>query len=181
MTTTLTDHLTKVWQELKDAVRTEDWGATQQSFHRMEKIQQVNEEFAKKLEEIGDFGGPPPFDESKTVVQFNGVRRGTIRPTELRIDLDRIPISLNNQIVVATGNWILKNRPGSIPVIKNFVHRDNSGFSPSAQTKRLNDGSYIEVGDSQRTLVVKARKLLDSCGYLNTKLQVQLEDGSIIE
>jgi hypothetical protein len=180
MTTTFTDHLMKVWQELKEAVRNEDWPATQQSFHRMEKIQQVNEEFAKKLEEeIGDAFGGPPLTVSKPMVELNGVRRGTIRPAELRIGSDRIPISLNNQIVVATGNWIIK-QGHTIPPIRNFVHRDNSGFSPSAQTKRLDDGSFIEVGDSQRTLVVKAPKLLDFCGFRNTKIEVHLEDGAII-
>jgi len=177
---TLTDHIKTAWQDLKESVRNEDWAATKRGFRRMEGLQQVNEESAKKIEEIKPiFDSPPSFTESRPIADFNGVRRGTIRPKELRIGADRIPISLNNQIVIATGNWILK-QGATIPVLRNFVHRDNSGFSQSAQIKRLDNGSFVEVGDSQPTLISKARKLLDVCGFRNSKIEVHLEDGTVL-
>ena len=45
------------------------------------------------------------------------------------------------------------------------MHENNIGFANSAQTKHLDNGWYIEVGDSQETLLLKGRRLLDSCGF----------------
>ena len=60
----------------------------------------------------------------------------------------------------------------------NFVHENNIGFANSAPTKHLDNGWYIEVGDSQETLLLKGRRLLDSCGFRHLPLQVVLEDGT---
>lgn len=177
---TLTDHIKNAWQDLRDSVRNEDWTATQRGFQRMETLQHVNEESAKKFQELEPIPDHSLNQDDPVAELLNGVRRGTIRPKELRIGSERIPIAINNQIVVATGNWILK-KGKAIPVLRNFVHRDNTGFSPSAKTKKLEDGSFVEIGDSQSTLVSKARKLLDVCGFRDSKIEVHLEDGSVID
>jgi hypothetical protein len=62
--------------------------------------------------------------------------------------------------------------------IEHFLHEEDSGFTASAQTRELNNGWFIEIGDSRRPLVQKARKLLDACGQHNVKGQIILEDGT---
>lgn len=181
--TTLTDLIHDTWQQLKDAAKDEDWAATRQAFDKMEKLQRVNEESTKSLrdhfpdlsQERASTKAPPP--ALSTLHRFSTGKRATTRPKELRIGTERIPISLNNQIVIAAANWILQQGK-SLPEMRNFIHRDNSGFPASAQTKRLEDGSFIEIGDSQATLMLKARKLLNVCGFQARSLEVLLEDGT---
>jgi hypothetical protein len=55
-----------------------------------------------------------------------------------------------------------------------------AGFTPSASTKRLVIGQYIEIGDNQPVLLQKARKLLDICGYPGMPIEVQLVDGTVL-
>lgn len=119
-----------------------------------------------------------PDNSAPSVGYLNTERRPTTRPKELRIGPYQIPISLNNQIVVATANWILKQGV-ALPKISNFIHPTDSGFTESAQTKKLDDGSFIEIGDSQNTLIQKARKLLNACDFRQLKLEVLLEDGTV--
>ena len=105
-------------------------------------------------------------------------RRQAIHPTELRIGTVAVRVRKSNQIPVVVANWILEQGQ-TLPKIDNFVHETNSGFSRSAQTTELNDGSFIEIGDSQDMLIRKGRRLLDACGFRDRRLEVVLEDGTV--
>jgi DNA sulfur modification protein DndB len=105
-------------------------------------------------------------------------RRQTIRPTELRIGLQVVKVNVSNLIPVAVANWILKQGKTLIR-IQNFVHETNSGFPGASQTKELDNGWFIEVGDSQEVLLQKGRRLLDAHGFHDIQLTMVLEDGNI--
>lgn len=105
--------------------------------------------------------------------------KATVHPREVRIGSVRIPVQYANQIPVVVANWIL-NQGGKVQKIQNFVHETDSGFSKTAQTKRLDNGWYIEVGDSQSMLVKKAKRLLDAFGFEGVLLQVVLENGALL-
>ena len=85
----------------------------------------------------------------------------------------------SNQIPVVVGNWILKQGK-NLPRIQNFVHETSAGFPQSAQVKQLENGWFIEIGDSQQVLVQKGRRLLDACGFRDVQLQVILENGDAL-
>ena len=90
------------------------------------------------------------------------------------IDVGRL-----NEIPIVVANWILQQGK-TLHRMQNFVHETDSGFPGSAQTKRLDNGWSIEIGDSKYTLLRKGRKLLDAYGFREVTLQVVLEDGNII-
>jgi hypothetical protein len=181
----LEDHIVHAWRQLKEAANKEDWGATQQVFREMVKLQDINEQSRTLQQRIADLSNgtltPKPAawnnHRAAQVNQFNRRRRETVRPKELRIGTDRILINISNQIPIATANWILKHGK-ALPRIENFVHPTDSGFARSAQIKPLDDGSYIEIGDNQEVLIQKARRLLNECGFGNVQLVVLLADGS---
>ena len=104
--------------------------------------------------------------------------RPPIRPMELRIDADVLRLSRWNEVPVGVANWILQ-QGRTIPRMQNFVHETNSGFARSAQTKELDNGWFIEVGDSQETLLQKGRRLLNASGFRDVQLNVVMEDGTI--
>lgn len=104
-------------------------------------------------------------------------RRQTIHPAELRIGTETLRISKSNQIPVEVANWILRQAK-PLPTIPNFVQEKRFGFARTAQLKHLENGWFIEVGDSQEVLIQKGRRLLDSCGFRHLPLQVVLEDGT---
>ncbi|MCX6924583.1 MAG: DNA sulfur modification protein DndB [Verrucomicrobia bacterium] len=91
-------------------------------------------------------------------------KRPSTHPAEVRIASEAIRIRKWNQVPIAVANWVLRQGK-SLPVLQNFVHRNNIGFANSANTKELKNGWYIEVGDSQETLLLKGRRLLDSSGF----------------
>ncbi len=105
-------------------------------------------------------------------------RRQAIQPSEVRIGTAIVRVSRSNQIPLAVANWILK-QGNALPRIQNFVHETNSGFLRTAQTKELDNGWFIEIGDSQEVLIQKGRRLLDACGFRDVRLQVVLEDKTI--
>jgi hypothetical protein len=179
------DNLIKnAWDQLKEAASNENWSAVQQAFRKMATLQELDQQSRslqqRILDELSSTGALPvtPQPPFFPVDHSGRTRRGTRRPKELRIGPYHLPISINNQIAVATANWILKQGK-MLPKMSNFVHPTNSGFAVSAQTRRLDDGSFIEIGDSQDTLIQKARKLLNVCGFSELKLEVLLEDGTL--
>lgn len=105
-------------------------------------------------------------------------RRATVHPSELRIGTVAVRLNRSNQIPVVVANWILK-QGRTLPRIPNFVHETRSGFSRSAQTTELNNGWFIEIGDSQDMLIQKGRRLLDASGFRDHRLEVVLEDGTV--
>jgi DNA sulfur modification protein DndB len=104
-------------------------------------------------------------------------KRAPIHPTEVRIGDVPIWVRRANEVPVVVANWILQ-QGRALRRMQNFVHEMDSGFSASAQTKRLDNGWFIEVGDSQETLLLKGRRLLDACGFSEVTLKVVLEDGT---
>jgi len=105
-------------------------------------------------------------------------RRTAIHPSELRIGTATGRVSKSNQILLTVANWILKQGK-TLPRIQNFVHETDSGFSKAAKPVKLSNGWFIEIGDSQDTLIQKSRRLLDACGFRDVRLQVVLEDGTV--
>jgi len=108
----------------------------------------------------------------------NNRRRQTIRPSEVQIDDARYSISFANQIPVVIANWIVQQGK-TLPRIPNFVHPTNSGFASSAQTKEVDNGWFIEVGDDQGRLIEKGRELLKACGLGDIGFRVLLDDGTV--
>ena len=82
------------------------------------------------------------------------------------------------QIPIVIANWIIQQGK-ALPRIPNFVHPSNTGFAPSAQTKELKNGHFIEVGDDQGRLIEKGRELLDACGLRGVGFRVLLDDGTM--
>ena len=105
-------------------------------------------------------------------------RRQTNRAREVQIEDVRESIGYSNQIPVVIANWITRQGK-TLPRIPNFVHPTNSGFSPAAQTKQLQNGWFIEVGDDQSRLIEKGRELLNACGLRDVGFRVLLDDGTV--
>lgn len=106
------------------------------------------------------------------------VRQQTIHPVEVRIGTTVVTVTKSVHILIVVANWILKQGK-VLPRIRNFIHETDSGFYTSAKTVKLDNGSFIEVGHSQKLLIQKSRQLLDECGFREVRLQVVLEDGTI--
>src|SRR5260370_32605534 len=151
----LNEDIKNAWLRLKEAVKNEDWPITQQGFRQMAALQDLDQELRNLQQRFAQqrtggqsnetsFAQESPHAHQTPVGFLENTRRGTKRPRELRIGSQRVPISLNNQITIATANWILK-QGRTLPKIHNFIHPTNSGFAPSAPTKRLDDGSFIEI------------------------------------
>jgi len=175
------------WGHIEKAAKIKDWLEMQQAFRKMAKLQGVSEQLRSLQQQVAGLSKesfpnghapvtlPGPLNP---VPHFDNGRRGTIRPRELRIGTHREPISINNQIPIATANWIIKQGK-VLPTIRNFVQPTNSGFRSSANIRQLDDGSFIEIGDSQDTLIQKARKLLNACEFPELRIEILLEDGTL--
>jgi hypothetical protein len=161
---------------LKEATRAESWTATRDAFEQMLKLQDINESVAKGL--TSSLLPNQSHQGTKTGAPVNSGKKPTVRPRELRINDEKISISLNNQIVIETANWIL-DQGKKLPEIRGFVNSTGSGFSSTAVKKNLKDGSIIEIGLGQDTLVKKARQLLNGAGLADVKAEVLLENGEI--
>jgi hypothetical protein len=88
------------------------------------------------------------------------------------------PIARWNQIPLFVANWLLM-RGTPAPNVQ-FINSKASEFPASARLKKLSNGSFIDVGDDRDTLLRKARRLLDECGYHDVKIVVQLSNGGTI-
>lgn len=177
----LNEYIENAWQQLKEAADNENWPGTQQAFRKMATLQDLNEQsrnLQQRIAGLSDQGAPaahPPRDKQAPIPYSQ--RRPIKRPKQLRIGTHQIPIAINNQIPLETGNWILKQGV-ALPRLRNFIQPNKSQFERSAQVKQLNDNQWIEIGDSQETLIQKARKLLNLCGFRELELEIQLEDGT---
>jgi hypothetical protein len=188
MNTELSGYIENAWHQIKESANKKNWIATQEAFRKMATLQDLDEQSRKLRQRIEGLShnvstnGHRSRPDQTTPVSISrptdSRRRGTIRPRELRIGAHHEPISLNNQITIHTANWIIK-QGRTLPKIPNFIHSSNSGFTTSVQPRRLDDGSYMDIGDSQETLIRKARKLLDLCGFDELTFEVMLEDGSL--
>jgi hypothetical protein len=56
---------------------------------------------------------------------------------------------------------LLRGQGRTLPIIPNALHETESGFPRASQPKPLNNGWFIEVGDSQEVLIQRARRLLN--------------------
>jgi hypothetical protein len=177
MKTTLTELIDHRWQELKEAAKAESWTATKDAFEQMVKLQEINEAVAKEFaSDVGSNHSHEPPNAAAPVTSLG--KKPTVRPRELRINACKIPISLSNQIAIETANWIL-DQGKKLPIIPGFVNSTDSGFSSTAVKRNLKDGSIIEVGLEQGTLVKKARQLLNAAGLAHSKAEVLLENGEV--
>lgn len=183
----LDGYIQNTWRQLVEAAKNSDWAATQQAFRKMAEFQELKQQsrnLQQRIERLTNethSNGQASRQHQTPLATVAGTgmaRRGIRRPRELRIGNHHESISINNQIVIATANWMLKQGK-TLPKIHNFVHPNDFGFAASAQIRRLDDGSFIEIGDSQDTLIQKARKLLNVCGFPDLKLEVLLEDGTL--
>jgi hypothetical protein len=101
------------------------------------------------------------------------------RPVEIKVGPLKQRIRGAHEIPVVVANWLIEQGK-AVQNFENFVHAANIGFKPTATTKRLNSGQYMEVGNDQKDLLRKARILLDSCGYKGRPIEVLLKDGSVL-
>jgi hypothetical protein len=183
----LNEMIEDAWRQLAEAASRREWPATQSAFRRTAALQDLHQQSLNLQEKIAALSGEKPTASVRgngfqnpivPVSPAYGRKRGTNRPKELRIGTHRMPIAVSNQIVIETANWILR-QGHELPLIQNFVHPTNAHFLPSAQTRQLDNGSFIEIGDSQETLLLKARKLLNACNFADLKLEVVLQDGTV--
>jgi DNA sulfur modification protein DndB len=105
-------------------------------------------------------------------------KKPAIHPSEVRVGTSVARVDKSNQILITVAEWIIKQGK-TLPRIRNFVHETDSGFSRAAKTVKLSNGWFIEIGDSQETLIRKSRRLLDACGFRDVRLEVVLEDGTV--
>jgi DNA sulfur modification protein DndB len=105
-------------------------------------------------------------------------KRQTNRAKEVLIGNVQESVKYSYQIPIVIANWIIQQGK-ALPRIPNFVHSSNTGFAPSAQTKELKNGHFIEVGDDQGRLIEKGRELLDACGLRDVGFRVLLDDGTM--
>ena len=117
----------------------------------------------------------PPVSKSG-ILDGNRAKSPKLIPQLICIGDDVQKIRYLNEIPIAIANWIL-NKGGTIPENRNFIHRNDQGFSKSANIKRLQNGWYIEIGDDKQTLMMKGRKLLDMTGFGSTSFRVEILNG----
>lgn len=195
---TLLSHEPENWKEKLKTLRTVDWRRINREWQRiaMSGNDVVNQKQARmdtasflkrKLalpltsaeEKSLDGAQNPAFANTETGLrEETRQRQPVIRAKELRIGDHVEPLQAANEIPVSVANWIL-DQGKELPLIPNFVHRGKDGFAKSAQLKQAKNGWHVEVGDSQITLIQKARKLLDRCGFGAVGFSVILEDGQV--
>ena len=190
----LNKHILNAWESLEKAAKNKD-GVTIQSF--LDKInhfenlkeQQIALEqsiVASMSEEKSAQIAVSPVNHNNSnhtlstepLGYTNRLKRKTTKPKEVRIGSFRKPVFFSNEILITVANWLIEQGK-TLPSIPNFIHPIDSGFAQSAVPRRLNNGTFIEVGDNQETLLKKARRLLNACGYRNLKLEILFEDGNL--
>jgi hypothetical protein len=190
----LNKHIANAWESLEKAVNSKNRVAAQDALNKLAHLENLKEQQlaldqsiaasisaeqpAKIASSITKHQNGSSHPLSAEPVYFSTRRkRQTIRPQEIRIGSYRKAIGMANQIPTTVANWLLEQGK-TLPTIQNFVHPSNSGFSQSASTKQLINGTFIEIGDNQEVLIQKARRLLDACGYRNLKFEILFEDGN---
>ena len=192
----LNKHIVNAWESLERAAKSKDKKIAQESLNKLVHLENLREQQLALDQSIAasiSVEAPLKIASSATSKHPNGSthpssnepvfyssrrKRQTVRPQEIRIGSYRRAISMANQITITVANWLLEQGK-TLPTIPNFVHPSNSGFSQSASTRQLINGSFIEIGDHQEVLMQKARRLLDVCGYRNLKLEILFEDGNL--
>jgi hypothetical protein len=177
----LTKRIDIVWEEIRKAAKNEDFASLQASVGTLSKCLDLKEKSRLLELQIANLSVSKPAATNQPEPLNNPgpfKKTSTNRPQELRIGDHRFAISMSNQIPIIVANWLL-GQGKTLPVVPNFLQPTNRDFASSAVTKKLNNGSFIEVGDAQPTLIQKARRLLNACGYRDTNLEVLLEDGSL--
>jgi len=143
-------------------------------------MQELTPQFLEYLRQVAQRPQPTPLTiTAEPISRPPGPgRKRTNPPIELRIGTEAIKLTASNQIPVEVANWLL--RPGrALPIIPNILHETKLGFPLASQPKPLNNGWFIEVGDSQEVLIKRARRLLNECEFRDVPLQVVLKDGTI--
>ncbi len=191
----LNKHIANAWENIERVVKEKNKAATQEALNKLAHLENLKEQQLALDQSIAastSMEQPTKIASSITSPYQNGSthqipvepvyfatrrKRPTIRPREIRIGSFRKPINMANQIPITTANWLIEQGK-TLPIIPNFIHPSNSGFSQSASPRQLNNGTFIEIGDNQEVLIQKARRLLDACGFRSSQLEVVFEDGS---
>jgi hypothetical protein len=144
------------------------------------KMQELTPQFQEYLVRLEQRTEAAPLRTSREVEDGSarGTKTRTNPPTELRIGADVIGVTKANQIPVEVANWILRQGK-ALHVIPNVLHQANAGFPLAAQPKQIANGWFVEVGDSQKVLIQRGRRLLDNCDLHDVSLQVVLRDGTV--
>ncbi len=192
----LDKHIASAWENVASAVKQKNRMTVQDALHKLAHLENLKAQQLALDQSIaastsaGDLSQIASSTENKSQngslhqslsesIHYSSRRkRPTIRPQEIRIGSFRKEIHMANQIPISTANWLI-GQGKSLPTIPNFIHPSNSGFSRSASTKELVNGSFIEIGDDVKVSLQKARRLLDACGFRSLKLEVLFEDGSL--
>ena len=143
-------------------------------------MQELTTQFSEYLRQVGQRPQPTPLRITQDQVGrlAEPVRRRTNPPVEIRIGTEVIEVTKSNQIPVEVANWILR-QGRRLHMIPNVLHETQLGFPLKSQPKPLNNGWFIEVGDSQDVLIQRARRLLNECEFRDVPLEVELKDGTI--
>jgi hypothetical protein len=192
--TILEDKIKAAWEQVREATKrgAEDISLTQSALAKVVHLEQLkNQQIAldKSIEASLVNGDSDDSSAKKTVAPIewhqsepfiSRRKKGkSVRPTEIRIGTFRKSIGYLNEIPLTVGNFLIEQGK-VLPTLSNFIQPSNSGFEMSAKTERLISGQYMEIGDDKKTLLKKARDLLDICGYRTTKIDVLFRDGNLI-
>jgi hypothetical protein len=170
--------VTELWQSINEATRKQDTTKVKRITAHIERLESMVADVERTFNELElvnvDAPRPVPTPQRGTTKTPKAV------PRTVRINSYVEGIKKLNEIPMVVANWI-EDQGIDIPEMHNFVQRDVRKFSDSGNAKRLKSGKLIEVGDDKRTLVKKARRLLDECGFSSSVLQVELENGEVIK
>jgi hypothetical protein len=142
----------------------------------MREQKKISDAIKDLFDEIGKVQKEPETNSADRTIKIICPREGE-KPTAIRIGEEEIRIDSWNQILIVIANWILEDKK-NLPEIKNFISPNKEGFAKSAQCKPLKNGWFIEVGDSAKTLINKAKKLLRNTGYTE-EILVETKDETI--
>jgi len=178
---------TEIFTELahvEQALRLKNRDAAQNG---LEKIARFNnllrqaENVAKIIEQsvAGDAreSMPNPTARLGTLNGYARHKQPRPKPVCITIGTSRTEIRDWNDSLETVANWIIK-QGRTIPTFPNFILPSEEGFASSAKTRRLSSGQFIELGDSKETLLKKARRLLDSCGFPHQTFEVTDANGT---
>lgn len=168
------------WDNLALAVNAKDIKGVKSSLTALEERlllehQQklLNEQIAKHVSGSKEPEEPDAFEIALASYK---PKREANRPRMIEVGDQKQGISYSYEITTATAEWILKHS-NKLPAMY-FVRPTAQGFSKTAKLKQLSNGSFIEIGDDQPTLIAKARKLLDAAGYTHQMAAVTFNDGT---
>lgn len=124
---------------------------------------------------------PESIQTRSVVSESNPVDSIQVVDQPVVIDLGGViaPITKWNQIPECVANYLIE-RGASIANLT-FLRKDKSEFPRSSRLKILRDGSFIEVGDDRRTLLSKARRLLEESSLRDIGCIIRLASGERID